>query len=102
MSKSGIPIVSDIAKGIGSVAKALKPIAPILPFIPIPGMFGLSSLLTKSLLTGALGGVGRGCVLRVHATAPERLRCQACKPLINSSMKNAAQSITTATAVAPA
>lgn len=63
MSKSGIPIVSDVAKVAGNVikpvAKALKPIAPILPFIPIPGMFGLSSLLTKSLLTGALGGMGK-------------------------------------------
>jgi hypothetical protein len=61
MSKSGIPIVSDVAKVAGKVirpvAKALKPIAPILPFIPIPGMFGLSSLLTKSLLTGALSGM---------------------------------------------
>lgn len=72
MSKSGIPIVSDVAKVAGKViqpvAKAIRPIAPILPFIPIPGMFGLSSLLTRSLLTGALGGfdkqgkfdVGRG------------------------------------------
>lgn len=72
MSKSGIPIVSDVAKGVGKVvqpiAKAIRPIAPILPFIPIPGMFGLSSLLTRSLLTGALGGfdkqgkfdIGRG------------------------------------------
>lgn len=63
MSKSGVPIVSDVAKVAGKVAKpvlkALKPIAPILPFIPIPGMFGLSSLLTKSLLTGALGGMGK-------------------------------------------
>jgi hypothetical protein len=63
MSKSGVPIVSDVAKVAGKVvkpvAKALKPIAPILPFIPIPGMFGLSSLLTKSLLTGALGGFGK-------------------------------------------
>ena len=44
-----------------SVKKVLKPLsklAPILPFIPIPGMFGLSSLLTKSLITGALGGYG--------------------------------------------
>jgi len=63
MSKSGIPIVSDVAKGVGKVvqpiAKAIRPLAPILPFIPIPGMFGLSSLLTKSLLTGALGGLDR-------------------------------------------
>lgn len=61
MSKSGVPIVSDIAKAVKPIvqpiAKALRPVAPILPFIPIPGMFGLSSLLTKSLLTGALGGV---------------------------------------------
>lgn len=63
MSKSGIPIVSDVAKVVGHVvkpvAKALRPIAPILPFIPIPGMFGLSSLLTRSLLTGALGGMDK-------------------------------------------
>jgi hypothetical protein len=63
MSKSGIPIVSDIAKVAGDVikpvAKAVQPIAPILPFIPIPGMFGLSSLLTRSLLTGALGGMNK-------------------------------------------
>jgi hypothetical protein len=61
MSKSGIPIVSDVAKAVKPIvqpiAKAIRPLAPILPFIPIPGMFGLSSLLTKSLLTGALGGM---------------------------------------------
>jgi hypothetical protein len=63
MSKSGIPIVSDVAKAVKPivqpVAKALRPLAPILPFIPIPGMFGLSSLLTKSLLAGALGGLDK-------------------------------------------
>jgi hypothetical protein len=63
MSKSGIPIVSDVAKAVKPIvqpiAKAIRPLAPILPFIPIPGMFGLSSLLTKSLLTGALGGLDR-------------------------------------------
>lgn len=64
MSKSGIPIVEDVAKFAGNeiikpVAKAIQPIAPILPFIPIPGMFGLSSLMTRALLTGALGGMNK-------------------------------------------
>lgn len=63
MSKSGVPIVSDVAKAVKPIvqpiAKAIRPLAPILPFIPIPGMFGLSSLLTKSLLTGALGGLDK-------------------------------------------
>lgn len=63
MSKSGIPIVSDVAKAVKPIvqpiAKAIRPLAPILPFIPIPGMFGLSSLLTRSLLTGALGGLDK-------------------------------------------
>lgn len=57
MSKSGIPIVSD-------VAKAVKPLVPfasaILPFIPIPGFAGLSPLLTKSLLAGGIGGLSGG------------------------------------------
>lgn len=47
-----------VGKVLQPIAKVLQPIAPILPFIPIPGMFGMSSLLTKSLLTGALGGYG--------------------------------------------
>lgn len=57
MSKSGIPIVSDIAK-------AAKPLAPILsavlPFVPIPGFAGLSPLLTRSLLAGGIGGLSGG------------------------------------------
>lgn len=63
MSKSGIPIVSDVAKAVKPIvqpiAKAIRPLAPILPFIPIPGMFGLSSLVTRALLTGALGGLDK-------------------------------------------
>ena len=47
-----------VGKVLQPIAKVLQPIAPILPFIPIPGMFGMSALLTKSLLAGAMGGYG--------------------------------------------
>jgi hypothetical protein len=36
--------------------KIAKFVAPILPFIPIPGLAGLSPLITKALLSTAVGG----------------------------------------------
>lgn len=63
MSKSGIPVVSDIGKVGGQIVKPLAPIlktvAPILPFLPIPGLGPLSSLVTKSLLTGIASGLDK-------------------------------------------
>lgn len=56
-------VFKSVGNAVGNVlkpvAKVLKPIAPILPFIPIPGFGPLSSLAVKSLLGGALGGVGK-------------------------------------------
>ena len=53
----------SIGNAVGSVlkpvAKVLQPIAPILPFIPIPGVGPLSALAVKSILGGALGGMGK-------------------------------------------
>ena len=46
-------------------------------------------------------GADEGPVL-AHAAAPERRRCQACRPLMISSNTNEMPSITVATAVAPA
>jgi len=60
MSKSGIPIVSDVAHVAGQViqpiAKVLSPLAPILPFLPIPGLAGNPA--AAALLTGILSGYG--------------------------------------------
>lgn len=46
------------------MSKVLKPIGKILsvalPFIPIPGIAGLSPLLTKALLSGGIGGLTGG------------------------------------------
>jgi hypothetical protein len=39
-----------------SLKKFAKFIAPILPFIPIPGLAGLSPLITKALLSSVVGG----------------------------------------------
>lgn len=51
--------VSGIAGGIGDLLKPIAKVAPfILPFVPIPGIAGLSPLLTRTLLSGALGGFG--------------------------------------------
>ena len=56
-------VFKSIGNAVGNVlkpvAQVLKPIAPILPFIPIPGIGPLSSLAVKSLLGGALGGMGK-------------------------------------------
>ena len=41
-----------------SLKKFAKFVAPILPFIPIPGLMGLSPLLTKTLLSSVVGGLG--------------------------------------------
>lgn len=66
-SLNPVKIVKGAAKGVGKVfkgvAKAAAPIlnkiAPILPFLPIPGIGPLSSLLTKSLLTGIASGLDK-------------------------------------------
>lgn len=56
-------VFKSISNAVGNVlkpvAKVLKPLAPILPFLPIPGIGPLSSLAVKSLLGGALGGMGK-------------------------------------------
>jgi hypothetical protein len=39
-----------------SLRKLFKAASFILPFIPIPGLFGMSSLLTKSILSGVAAG----------------------------------------------
>lgn len=54
--------LGDVAGGLKDIIKPVAKIAPfVLPFIPIPGIAGLSPLLTRALLSGALGGFsGRG------------------------------------------
>jgi hypothetical protein len=39
-----------------SLKKLFKAASFILPFVPIPGLFGMSSLLTKSILSGVAAG----------------------------------------------
>jgi hypothetical protein len=39
-----------------SLRKLFKAASFILPFVPIPGLFGMSSLLTKSILSGVAAG----------------------------------------------
>jgi hypothetical protein len=48
-----------LKKILKAVAPILKIISPILPFLPIPGIGPMSSLLTKSLLTGLASGVDK-------------------------------------------
>jgi hypothetical protein len=50
---TGMPEAFSLKRSLKKLAKF---IAPILPFIPIPGLAGLSPLLTKTLLSGAVGG----------------------------------------------
>jgi hypothetical protein len=50
---TGMPEAFSLKKIFKSIAKF---IAPILPFIPIPGLAGLSPLITKALLSTAVGG----------------------------------------------
>ena len=51
--------VSSIGDAVGDVLKPVAKIAPfVLPFIPIPGLAGLSPLLTRSILGGLAGGFG--------------------------------------------
>jgi len=50
---TGMPEAFSLKKIFKSIAKF---VAPILPFIPIPGLAGLSPLITKALLSTAVGG----------------------------------------------
>jgi hypothetical protein len=56
-------VFKSVGNAVGNVlkpiAKVLQPIAPILPFLPIPGIGPLSALAVKSILGGALGGMGK-------------------------------------------
>lgn len=53
--------LKKIFKGVSNLVKNVaKVAAPILPFIPIPGIAGLSPLLTRSLLAGTVGGLSGG------------------------------------------
>ena len=55
---TGMPEAFSLKKALKKIARF---VAPILPFIPIPGLAGLSPLLTKTLLSGAVGGFsGKG------------------------------------------
>jgi hypothetical protein len=50
---TGMPEAFSLKKIFKKIAKF---VAPILPFIPIPGLAGLSPLITKALLSTAVGG----------------------------------------------
>jgi hypothetical protein len=50
---TGMPEAFSLKKMFKKIAKF---VAPILPFIPIPGLAGLSPLITKALLSTAVGG----------------------------------------------
>jgi hypothetical protein len=52
---TGMPEAFSLKKMFKKIAKF---VAPILPFIPIPGLAGLSPLITKTLLSTAVGGFG--------------------------------------------
>lgn len=53
--------VSGIGSALGDIIKPVAKVAPfILPFIPIPGIAGLSPLLTRAILGGVAGGFGGG------------------------------------------
>lgn len=51
---TGMPEAFSLKKMFKKIAKF---VAPILPFIPIPGLAGLSPLITKALLSTAVGGL---------------------------------------------
>jgi uncharacterized membrane protein YgcG len=51
---TGMPEAFSLKKTLKKIAKF---VAPILPFIPIPGLAGLSPLITKALLSTAVGGL---------------------------------------------
>ena len=51
---TGMPEAFSLKRSLKKLAKF---IAPILPFIPIPGLAGLSPLITKALLSTAVGGL---------------------------------------------
>jgi hypothetical protein len=50
---TGMPEAFSLKKMFKKIAKF---VAPILPFVPIPGIAGLSPLITKALLSTAVGG----------------------------------------------
>jgi hypothetical protein len=50
---TGMPEAFSLKRSLKKLAKF---VAPILPFIPIPGLMGLSPLITKALLSTAVGG----------------------------------------------
>jgi len=50
---TGMPEAFSLKKMFKKIAKF---VAPILPFVPIPGLAGLSPLITKALLSTAVGG----------------------------------------------
>jgi len=50
---TGMPEAFSLKKIFKKIAKF---VAPILPFVPIPGIAGLSPLITKALLSTAVGG----------------------------------------------
>jgi hypothetical protein len=52
---TGMPEAFSLKKSLKKLAKF---VAPILPFIPIPGLMGLSPLITKTLLSSVVGGLG--------------------------------------------
>ena len=52
---TGMPEAFSLKRFLKKVANF---VAPILPFIPIPGFAGLSPLITKMLLSTAVGGFG--------------------------------------------
>jgi len=51
---TGMPEAFSLKRSLKKLAKF---VAPILPFIPIPGLAGLSPLITKALLSTAVGGL---------------------------------------------
>ncbi len=51
---TGMPEAFSLKKSLKKLARF---VAPILPFIPIPGLAGLSPLITKALLSTAVGGL---------------------------------------------
>lgn len=49
-----------VSSGLQSLTKTVAPYLPyILPFIPIPGIAGLSPLLTKALISATVAGLGK-------------------------------------------
>ena len=51
---TGMPEAFSLKRSLKKLAKF---VAPILPFIPIPGLMGLSPLITKALMSTVVGGL---------------------------------------------